>query len=77
MNNTALWEKEDVVKEITLQHKNFKETISALNQNKFDFSWNEKWTPGQQLEHIRKICISSRISNSITAFFNKVSIWCH
>lgn len=54
MNNTALWEKEDVVKEITLQHKNFKETISALNQNKFDFSWNEKWTPGQQLEHIRK-----------------------
>ena len=46
MNNTALWEKEDVVKEITLQHKNFKETISALNQNKFDFSWNEKWTPG-------------------------------
>ncbi len=54
MNNTALWKKEDVVKEITLQHKNFKETISALNQNKFDFSWNEKWTPGQQLEHIRK-----------------------
>ncbi len=54
MNNTALWEKEDLISEITLQHKNFKEAISALDQKKFDFSWNEKWTPGQQLEHIRK-----------------------
>jgi hypothetical protein len=46
MNNNALWEKEDVIKEITLQYKNFKEAISALDQKKFDFSWNEKWTPG-------------------------------
>ena len=54
MNNTALWEKEDLISEITLRYKNFKEAISALNQKNFDFSWNEKWTPGQQLEHIRK-----------------------
>lgn len=54
MNNTALWEKEDLISEITLRHKNFKEAISVLDQKNFDFSWNEKWTPGQQLEHIRK-----------------------
>lgn len=54
MNNTALWEKEDLISEITLRHKNFKEAISTLDQKNFDFSWNEKWTPGQQLEHIRK-----------------------
>jgi len=54
MSNSALWEKEEIIREITLQHNNFKQTISALDQKTFDFSWQEKWTPGQQLVHIKK-----------------------
>lgn len=54
MSNATLWKKEDVISEITLEHNNFKEAISALDQKEFDFSWEGKWTPGQQLEHIRK-----------------------
>ena len=54
MSNITLWEKEDMIKEITLQHNDFKETITALDQKEFDFSWEGKWTPGQQLDHIRK-----------------------
>lgn len=54
MSNSALWEKEEVIEAIILQHKKFKETITALDQKTFDFSWEGKWTPGQQLEHIKK-----------------------
>ena len=54
MSNSALWEKEEVIEAIILQHKKFKETITALDQKTFDFSWEGKWTSGQQLEHIKK-----------------------
>ena len=54
MSNSALWEKEEVIEAIKLQHNHFKETITALDQKSFDFSWEGKWTPGQQLEHIKK-----------------------
>lgn len=54
MSNSALWEKEEVIEAIKLQHNHFKETITALDQKSFDFSWEGKWTPGQQLEHINK-----------------------
>ena len=43
-----------MIEAIILQHKKFKETITALDQKTFDFSWEGKWTPGQQLEHIKK-----------------------
>jgi hypothetical protein len=33
MSNSALWGKEALIKEITFQHKSFKETIAALNQS--------------------------------------------
>ena len=46
MSNSALWEKEEVIEAIILQHKKFKETITALDQKTFDFSWEGKWTPG-------------------------------
>jgi len=54
MSNTGLWGKEEIIQEIKLQHDNFKGTIAVLDQKKFEFSWNEKWTAGQQLAHIRK-----------------------
>lgn len=53
-NNLVFWEKEELIYAIRLEHHNFKKTISALEENQFGFSWNEKWTPGQQLVHIKK-----------------------
>lgn len=29
-------------------------SIESLEKAAFEFSWNNKWTPGQQLNHIRK-----------------------
>ncbi len=54
MNNSTLWDKEDLLQAIRSQHDDFKHTITALNEAKFNFSWQEKWTAGQQMNHIRK-----------------------
>lgn len=32
MSNSALWEKEEVIEAIKLQHNHFKQTITALDQ---------------------------------------------
>ena len=37
MSNPVLWEKEEVIEAIKLQHNHFKETITALDQQTFDF----------------------------------------
>lgn len=71
MSNSALWEKEEVIKAITLQHNDFKETIIALDQQGFDFSWNQKWTPGQQLEHIKKSIIPVVLAFRLPRFILK------
>jgi hypothetical protein len=39
MSNSNLWEKEEVINEITIQHNHFKEKITALDQKTFDYSW--------------------------------------
>lgn len=71
MSNSALWEKEEVIKAITLQHNDFKETIIALDQQGFGFSWNQKWTPGQQLEHIKKSIIPVVLAFRLPRFILK------
>lgn len=43
-----------MIEELINQHESFQKTIVGLNQQEYEFSWNEKWTPGQQLVHIRK-----------------------
>ena len=55
MSNSDLWEKEELINEIALQHNHFKETITALDQKTFDFSCEGKWTPGQQIEHVNPL----------------------
>lgn len=54
MKNTSLWTKEGIVKAIDFQHTAFSATIALLEEKQFTFLWEGKWTPGQQLEHIRK-----------------------
>ena len=71
MSNSTLWEKEEVVKAITLQHNDFKDTINALDQQEFDFSWNQKWTPGQQLEHIKKSVVPVVLAFRLPRFILK------
>ena len=71
MSNAGLWEKEEIVKAITIQHNNFKETVAALDRQAFDFSWNQKWTPGQQLEHIKKSVVPVVFAYRIPRFILK------
>lgn len=54
MKSTNLWIKEEIVKELDSQHAAFNVTIAELEEKQFTFLWEGKWTPGQQLEHIRK-----------------------
>lgn len=54
MSKNAPSTKAEIVSGIHHHHDAFLSLISALDQGSFDFSWKEKWTPGQQLEHITK-----------------------
>ena len=54
MNKDTLWAKEDILESLRQHHDNFNELIAGLPDSAFTFSWNEKWTPGQQFTHIRK-----------------------
>lgn len=66
-----LWEKEALIEELSHQHQAFKATIERLDQSVFDFSWKEKWTPGQQLEHITKSIAPVALAFQIPRFFIK------
>ena len=54
MNETILWDKTSIVKAIDTHHLDFISSIEPLDKEVFAFSWKNKWTPGQQLVHIRK-----------------------
>ncbi|MDA8918056.1 DinB family protein [Flavobacteriaceae bacterium] len=54
MNKTFLWEKETIVEAIATHHAAFVSSVESLGKTAFEFSWKNKWTPGQQLVHIRK-----------------------
>lgn len=53
MNNEEKhWTKEVLLSQLEKHHIAFKKDISSLNAKSYNFSWQEKWTPGQQLRHI-------------------------
>ena len=53
-NETILWDKGSILKAIETHHSDFISSIELLDKETFEFSWKNKWTPGQQLVHIRK-----------------------
>lgn len=46
--------KDKMITELSNQHESFLDTISTLDKTVYEFSWSDKWTPGQQFVHIRK-----------------------
>lgn len=54
MNETILWDKTSIVNAVSIHHTDFISSIEQLDKKVFSFSWKNKWTPGQQLLHIRK-----------------------
>lgn len=54
MNNVKKISGKELVELLEVHHRNFSEEINALTSDVFEFSWKEKWTPGQQLIHIQK-----------------------
>lgn len=51
-NDEKPWTKETLLSQLEQHHVSFKGEISSLEASDYRFSWNEKWTPGQQLRHI-------------------------
>lgn len=46
--------KTDIIRELRVRHERFTAHIAALDERSFLFSYNGKWTAGQQLEHIHR-----------------------
>jgi len=46
--------KPDIIRELHVRHERFTAYITALDERSFLFSYNGKWTAGQQLEHIHR-----------------------
>jgi len=44
--------KEDIIDRLSTNHNDFIGFINSLSQKEFESAIREKWTPGQQLEHI-------------------------
>ncbi len=44
--------KEAIIHSLSTGHRAFVDFIKTLSKEEFEFSKNEKWTPGQQLEHL-------------------------
>jgi hypothetical protein len=47
-----LLKKEEIINQLSQNHQLFIDYITALNEESFLFSANNKWTAGQQLDHI-------------------------
>jgi hypothetical protein len=45
-------DKQNIIKKLTENHQEFIACVSQLSTDEFSVSKNEKWTAGQQLEHI-------------------------
>lgn len=60
-----------MAEELRNQHESFLKTIAELDENQYTFSWDEKWTPGQQLAHIRKSISPVALAFSIPRFILK------
>ena len=54
MNKSLPWGKDSIIEAIATHHNAFVSSIESLEAATFEFSWMNKWTPGQQLNHIRK-----------------------
>ncbi len=46
--------KPDIIRELHVRHERFTDHVTALDERSFLFSYNGKWTAGQQLEHIHR-----------------------
>ncbi len=44
--------KETIIRSLSTSHRAFVDYVNTLSKEEFEFSKNEKWTPGQQLEHL-------------------------
>ena len=53
-------EKEIIVRKLNENHKSFIDYLSNLSKEEFEFSVDEKWTAGQQLEHI-VLCVKDLV----------------
>ena len=63
--------KADIISGLHFHHNAFLAQIENLDQSVFDFSWNGKWTPGQQLEHITKSVKPVAMALRVPRFFLK------
>lgn len=52
MNENQLWNREQIAQALRSAHQDFAQTIEKLPAKDFTYSWEQKWTPGQQLVHI-------------------------
>jgi hypothetical protein len=59
----AIMKKEQIIGELTESHNKFTDYILSLNEVDFSFSFQHKWTAGQQIDHIVR-----SISGILTAF---------
>ncbi|MBF2707874.1 DinB family protein [Flavobacterium soyangense] len=44
--------REKITSKLIINHKSFVDYLSTLTEEEFEFSHDQKWTAGQQLEHI-------------------------
>lgn len=51
-NNENPWSKATLLDQLEHHHLAFKAEIKNLNTDHYTYSWENKWTPGQQLRHI-------------------------
>lgn len=62
----------DLVTKLKNSHKKFISHIDALTEKEFEFSNNQKWTAGQELEHIVKSTLPiSQVLNNKTFIKSK------
>jgi len=64
--------KSNIITQLQTNHQSFTSMILALNEEEFLFTVNDKWTPGQQAEHIRRSIKPVNLAFSLPHFVLKL-----
>jgi DinB superfamily len=64
----------DIQDRLQHAHKNFAEVIVSLNDKDFLFSANEKWTAGQQLDHIYRSVSALNLGLALPKFIIRLYV---
>src|SRR5687767_3024100 len=64
--------KEEIKKELADRHQSFKNFINTLSEQDFTRALQEKWTAGQQLDHIRRATSLLPLGLSMPRFITRL-----